>query len=191
MDIIGALLLTGFVVLFGSFWLFLMSVAVLSIFSSHVRPGEVVVTYRLGSRRVERVYDVPGRYWRLPHGTTRVLHLRVDEPVVLTQKPVEVRALENTSVVVTVRLVMGVTDPRRYVAAVVGKELEDWQAEVLPGLIATAVAGYTFARVLNDRDEVTQGIADSVRARPTAADFGLVLLRAAIVEASGPPLPRK
>jgi len=97
--------------------------------------------------------------------------------------------LENTSVVVTVRLVMGVTDPRRYVTAVVGKELEDWQAEVLPGLIATVVVGYTFAQVLNDRGEVTQGVADAVR--PAVPDFGLVLLRAAIVEASGPPLPRK
>jgi hypothetical protein len=52
---------------------------------------------------------------------TRVLKLRVDEPVILTQKPVEVRALESPSVVVTVRLVMAVTDPVRYATALVSK----------------------------------------------------------------------
>ncbi|MEU0885764.1 SPFH domain-containing protein [Lentzea sp. NPDC005914] len=189
MDIIGMLLLFAFVGLFGAFWVFLLSVIVLSIFSSHIRRGEVVVTYRLGSRRVDRVYDVPGRYWRLPHGDTRVLKLRVDEPVVLTQRPVEVRALENTSVVVTVRLVMEVTDPVRYGTALVGKELEDWQAEAMPGLIAAVVAGYTFAQVLNERGEVTRGIEEAVR--PAVPNFGLAFMRAAIVEASGPPLPRK
>jgi regulator of protease activity HflC (stomatin/prohibitin superfamily) len=193
-EIIGMFLLFVFFLLFGAFWLFLLSAAVLSIFAVKVRPGEIVATSRRGSRQVEHIYDRPGRYWRAPKGNVLVLRLRVDEPVTVTLKPVEVHALEATSVVVTVRLIMRVTDPVRYATAVVSKVLEEWQDEVLPGLVATVVAGHTFAQVLNDRGEVTRGIATAVLASFAgghAPDFGLVFLRAAIIEASGPPLPRR
>lgn len=153
MDIIGTFLLTVFFVLFGAFWLFLISVVVMGIFAVQVRPGEIAATGHSGSRRVNRVYDRPGLYWRLPQADSRVTKLRVDEPVNLTLKPVEVRARENASVVVTVRLIMEVGNPVRYVVAVVGLELEEWKEEVLPGLIAAVVADYTFAQVLNDRGE--------------------------------------
>lgn len=176
---------------FGGLWVFLWSVAIMSIFSVKVEQGEVVALHRPGSAQVESIRTRPGRYWRLPAQNIRELRLRVDEPIAITSKPVEAGTFGGTSAVLTVRVIMDVTNSARYATAVVGKQLEAWREEVLPALIAHVVAGRTLAQVLNDREQVSQGIAGVVAnwlADSSAPDFGLAFKRAAIVEVTSPPL---
>jgi hypothetical protein len=160
-----------------------------SIFSVKVLPGEIVALYHEGSRRCKDVYDKPGRHWHGISSQNRWLRLRVDEPIIITSRPVEARTHDGTSAILTVRLTMDVTNSARYVTAVVGKELEEWQEEVLPTLIARVVSSYTFTQTLNNREQVAQSIEGAVAtwfAGNRSSDFGLSFKRATIVEAVSP-----
>jgi SPFH domain / Band 7 family len=191
MGVLGEIALVVFVLVFGAFWIWGWSVVIMSIFSVKVEQGEIIALHRPGSGRVESIRTRPGRYWRIPPWNMEELRLRVDEPIAITSRPVEAGTFGGASAVLTVRLIMDVTNSARYATVVVGKQLEAWREEVLPALIAHVVAGQTFAQVLNDRGQVAQGIAGAVAnwfSDSSAPDFGLAFKRAAIVEVTSPPL---
>jgi regulator of protease activity HflC (stomatin/prohibitin superfamily) len=185
---VGAAFFLLFMFIFFGIFLLIIVGIVRGIFSVKVWPGEVVAFHRKGSRRIKHIYEKPGRHWHSfqEHDVAR-LRLRVDEPILITSRPVEAHTHDGKSAIVTARLTMGVTNSDRYAASVVGKELEEWQEEVLPVLIAHVVSGYTFTQILNNREQVAQRIEAAVAAwfaGNRASDFGLNFKRAAIIEAT-------
>lgn len=111
--VIGPVLLFVFALVFGGLWIFGWSSFIVMLFSEKVAPGEVIASYRRGSRRIERLYG-PGRYWRIPRPHVVWLRVRVDQPVDFTSRPVEARTYDNASVIVTVRLASDVAVADRY-----------------------------------------------------------------------------
>jgi regulator of protease activity HflC (stomatin/prohibitin superfamily) len=156
-------------------------------FSRELQPGEVLASHRLGSRRVEKLYDKPGRHWIFPNPQLSWEFVRVNEPVFVTSEPTEIQVQGGVSVILTVRLTMDVANPARYISVVIGQELEDWRRQVLPGLLAHAASSYTVTQVLNDRGEVSSSVAqgiDSWLADSRAPDLGLAFRAAAITNAA-------
>jgi regulator of protease activity HflC (stomatin/prohibitin superfamily) len=155
--------------------------------SVEIRAGEVMAVHRLGSRKIDTLHVEPGRYWHSLDPREIKLVLRIDEPILVTSRPVEVQMSDGPSVALILRLTLDVTDPNRYVSAVVGEELSEWKDEVLPVLIARAAARHTVAQALNQRDLVAHEIAGVIAewfAANLRSDFGLMLRSVAVIDAA-------
>lgn len=194
-DLVGGLAIVAFILVFVGFFvaiLYFQIKVIRRMFSRELKSGEVFVSHRLGSTRIETLRDKPGRYWFFPSTQIRWEFVRLDEAVIITSEPTEIEARDGISVILTVSLTMDIINPTRYVTVMIGKQLEGWRKQTLPALVAQAASGYSVTQILNDRAKVASTIAHSIGrwlADDQVTDLGLELRGAGIIGANRPPMP--